>query len=439
MLQKMTFLTLFTAMMVPTSGFLQPNRSFRFGVVARSGINERWNRTPLEAMSDPSEAQITPSPEENGQQLPSDDLGNIQIPSTGVSVTDEMEEVQKDKFVSELVPIGGLRGVAQVVTTATGGDIEPVRYLVALSPPDPPSSLDGTTEKTTKQTFAMTDVPPFSEQLAAKMRAFMGEGAVLTAILITSRDAIHYDEAPAVFTTRKNDLSMWKSAFPDVAIIGYRLDIPRDCRDHISQQLDGYGPWALEENSGNVTFVETGRPLTYEEWDDEVTENVMDKGQTPPDDADEISDDHLYTPDAIREREAGKRILVLYTPGHTFGSLSYIFPETGVCCSGFTIPLEDDRRGEGVGVSGAGPALDYRGYITTSRAGVGRMMESARHIVNHYSDRFSVVLPARGDPLFVDNGEEERKDSLLDIIEQYDKIGKIYEELGITSSKEDFY
>ena len=66
---------------------------------------------------------------------PPDDLGIIMIPSSGISVTDELEEAQKDKFDSIVVPIHGLPGVAQIVTTASGGGIEPVRYLVSLSPP----------------------------------------------------------------------------------------------------------------------------------------------------------------------------------------------------------------------------------------------------------------------------------------------------------------
>jgi hypothetical protein len=96
--------------------------------------------------------------------------------------------------------------------------------------------------------------------------------------------------------------------------------------------------------------------------------------------------------------------------------------------------VEDSRSEENVGIEGAGPALDYRGYITTSRGGIGRQMQSARTLVNSYSDRFEVVLPSRGDPLFVDTDAKERKKELLDIIIQYDRIGKIYEELGIMDS-----
>lgn len=412
------------------------------------------NSSEMQLAKSTQDVETTTTPPEQH-----DDLGNIMIPSTGISVTDELEEAQKDKFDSIVVPINGLPGVAQIVTTAvSGGGIEPIRYLVSLSPPPSqlvaPTNNNGDTmtvkeqETTTplllNKTFVMVDIPPFSEKLLAQMKTFMGQyGSSLRAMLITSRDVIHYDEAPAVFTTRKSDLEQWARAFPDLEIVGYRLDIPRDCRDMITQRLDGYGPWAFDEGgcttNGGVAFVETGRPLTYQEWGKDVAKRVMEEGTTPPDDdhllGDDLSDnDDLYTPEAIRNREEGKRLLAVYTPGHTFGSVTYIFPEIQACCSGYTIPIEDDRYDEKMGIGGGGPALDFRGYVTTSRAGMSRMMESARHVVNTYSDRFIVVLPSRGDPLFVDSSVKDRKKALNDIIDQYDKIGKIYEQLGITSA-----
>ena len=143
-----------------------------------------------------------------------------------------------------------------------------------------------------------------------------------------------------------------------------------------------------------------------------------------------------YTPEAIRQREHGKRILAVYTPGHTFGSVSYVFPEVNVCCSGSTLPVEDPRRN---GSSMTGPVLDCRGYITTNQAGIQRQMESARHLVQTYGDRFTTVLPSRGDPLqFLDDDRpEERQAILLDMIDQYRRIGQIYEQLGITNDEED--
>jgi hypothetical protein len=400
----------------------------------------RWLTNP---MPDSYETKLAKSSQ--GKEEPPDDLGNVVIPSTGISVKDELEEAQKDRFVSDVVPITGLPGVAQIVTMASGGGIEPVRYLARLSPPmrlgqeNDDTKVEAQETPSLSNSFVMVDIPPFSVRLLAQMHNFMGEGASLKAMLITSRNAIHYDETPAVFTTRKSDLEQWTAAFPDIEIIGYRLDIPRDCRDMITQRLDGYGPWALDERGTNMTFAETGQPLTYEEWDKDVAKSVMDQGSMPPDDELDEADNELYTPEAIRNREEGKRLLAIYTPGHTFGSVTYIFPDIQACCSGYTIPVEDDRYDDKLGIGGGGPSLDFRGYITTSRAGMNRMMESARHVVDTYSDRFTVVLPSRGDPLFVDScgSAQDRKEALNDVIDQFDKIGKVYEQLGITSADDE--
>jgi hypothetical protein len=61
-------------------------------------------------------------------------------------------------------------------------------------------------------------------------------------------------------------------------------------------------------------------------------------------------------------------------------------------------------------------------------------MQSAKSLINTYSDRFEVVLPSRGDPLYTDDDADERKKELLDIVNEYGRIGKIYEELGIMDS-----
>lgn len=391
--------------------------------------------------------------------------GDVHIPSSGISVFDEMDNAQRDRFVSEVVPVAGLTGVAQIVSTPmVRYSFEPLRYVLALSPPtlreeserptnDDESSAD---PAFVNSTFVMVDVPPFSPQLAARMRSYMGLNHTLAAILVTSRDAIHYNEAEAVFSNRRSDLRMWKEAFPDTSVISYRLDTPRDCRGHVTQQLDGYGPFAAataavsdavssEEGNiyiGNLTFVETGRPLTYEAWDYVTAQDVL-SGKPPPDDDDDADtkvgseDGQQYTPQAIRQREEGKEILAIYTPGHSFGSITYVFPNMNVCCSGFTLPVEDNRMDENEGFVDTGPALDVRGYITTSRAGILRQMESARHIVTSYADRFRVILPSRGAPLLLGGTVEERKEVLLNIVDQYERIGQIYDQLGITSSSEE--
>ena len=325
------------------------------------------------------------------------------------------------KFETTLVPIETLPGVSQIVTASTNGDLEPVRYLIAATP-----TLDNVT-----MLFVMTDVPPYSISLDASIRRHMGPSGQLVAILCTSRTAIHYNDAPAVFTTRRSDLVKWKAAFPQIHVVGYRLDIPRDCASLVTQRLDGYGPWAASEN---MTFLESGRPLMYKEWDEPTKMGIIKEGATPPDgDAiEDDEDDEDYSPDAIRARQLGKAILTVYTPGHTFGTVSYVFPNLQAIVSGYTIPIEDNRDQDN-----AGPALDFRGYITTSKAGMKKQMESARHLIETYSDRFNVILPSRADPLFLDGSVQDRRRILLQIVEQYEKIGNVYEQLGIVSQTSD--
>lgn len=396
---------------------------------------------------------------------------DVAIPTTGVSVSDAMVDAQ-EKFVADLREVRGLAspGTAAAITTTSSGGAgdEPTRYLVALSPPpkreleeavededeggeeaphdDDASSAASSTSPPPRR-YALVDIPPYSDALVDQMKSFMGgPNSSLAAILVTCRDAIHYDEAPAVYVTRKSDVTKWRSAFPEAELVAYRLDAPRDCRELITQTLDGEGPWALDEDinvreegaegvaKANATFFETGRPLTYEEWDEDIARQVLDGGDIPDedgdDDASEPDDAHLYTPQMIREREEDRRVLAVYTPGRTFGSVSYVFPESGVCCSGFAIPVEDKTSAENLG--GAGPNLDFRGYVTTSAAGVEKQVESARTLAETYGDRFRAVLPARGEPLVLGGGKEERRAVLRGVLEQYERIGRVYEQLGIT-------
>jgi hypothetical protein len=380
-------------------------------------------------------------------------MGDVPIPTTGISVADEMEKTQKERFFTEVVSIKGLEpGIraAQIVTTTTSGSFDPVRYVVGLSkqPVTIEDSKESSDDDATKpdgspQSFVLVDVPPYSDQLAFEIRDFMGPNGKLDSILVTSKDCIHYDEAPGVYAIRRADLVKWERAFPNTAIVAYRMDVPRDCRESITQRLDGYGPFALDESSPtNVTFVETGRPLTYEEWDYDLAQDVMSGKEPPPDEpntaaeGDNMGED-LYSAEAIRSREEGKRVLAVYTPGRTYGSMSYVFPEVNLVASGFTIPVEDSRNEENIGVESAGPALDVRGYITTSKTGITRQMESARNLIESYGDRFNIILPSRSDPYFLDGSTEERKQELLRIVAHYEKIGKIYEQLGITSYDDD--
>ncbi len=427
--------------------------------------------------------------------------GNVAVPKTGISISDEMTSIQsKENFASRLFPLdvkseterqddnnddnnddndddnderdknvviqSHTPVVAAIQTVATGsiGD-EQMRYIVALDQYNEVSSTSTTTTQQQRH-YAMIDVPPFSKDLVQQIKDFMNssskqtttttttttteEKGKLSYILITCRDGIHYDESPAIYVTRKSDLIKWKQAFQDVEIIMYRLDTPRDCKDIITQSLDGYGPWALgiHNDDEEMMFVETGRPLTRMEWDDEIQTKVLDNGELPPDDddtennsnkeSDENDNDdedskYLYTPQAIKKREENKNILAVYTPGHTFGSVSYIFPKVNVCCSGYTIPVEDNRSSANVvGLSTAGPALDYRGYITTNSGGITRQIESARALVQTYGDRFGVLLPSRGPPVTLSHMPlVDRQRILNEMLDEYAELGRIYESMGV--------
>ena len=356
--------------------------------------------------------------------------GNVNVPKTGVSINDEMVELQNtEKFVTKLYQLENKDFAAlQTVTTGTASD-EPMRYLVPL---DDYENEVGGDDASPSKAFAMVDVPPFSEDLVAQMKSFMGEHGALSHILVTCRNGVHYDEAPAVYVTRKSDMVAWKNSFPSANIVMYRLDIPRDCKDSVTQTLDGYGPWVLDNNG---RFTESGRPLTVLEWDENIQAKVLDDGEAPPDDDDEeLEDDALYTPEAIKEREQGKDILAIYTPGHTYGSVSYIFPKSKICCSGFTFPVEDTRADASISgmPMGAGPKLDYSGYLTTNSGGIDRQVESARHLASAYSDRFEVVLPARGPPVGLgDYTTQERERILHDMLSEFAELGRVYSSMGI--------
>lgn len=408
-------------------------------------------KRPSDYMSDLS---TTPYLEEHNAE---GDLGDAPIPTTGISVADEINKAQKDRFYTEVVPITGLgEGVlaAQIVTSATAGSFEPVRYLLRLERKDGETTNATNYPTDNKKQFVMIDVPPYSQKLVQQMQTLMGSSGYLSSILVTNRDSIHYDDSPGVFTIRRADLLKWEKAFPNVAIIAYRMDIPRDCRESITQRLDGYGPWAMVDSVDalNVTLVETGRPLTRNLWDPETADDILAGKRNPPGEDVESEEEgvannengavhldayKLSLADSIRANEEGKKILAVYTPGRTYGSMCYVFPELGLCTSGFTLPLEDTRAEENDGMDSAGPILDCRGYVTTSKAGILRQMESARKLVNDYADRFQIVLPSRGDPFYLKGGASKRRATLLGIVNQYEKLGKIYEQLGINGGSDD--
>lgn len=426
---------------------------------------------PSNKYSDESNSDLNSSPYLEEHDVDGD-LGDVPIPTTGVSVADEMEKAQKDRFHSDLVPITGLgEGVKaiRILSSTTDGGYEPIRYLVRLTKKSDEgdtgfSNLDSdidsddnkgalkqglgssTSSPKDRDDFVMIDIPPFSKKLVEEMKSHMGPNGHLSMILVTSQECIHYDESPGVFSIRKADLPKWKKAFPDTAAVAYRMDIPRDCRDSITQRLDGYGPWAIEElsNETGPFFKESGQPLTVNEWDPELAQDILSGKRQPPgeeegknnenDSVRELDPNSQCTQDAIRANEEGRRVLAVYTPGRTFGSMTYVFPELRLCASGFSLPIEDSREEENHGIDSPGPTLDHRGYITTSKAGMSRQIESSKKFVNSYVDRFEVILSARGDPFYFDRNEDDRRETLLEIMGRYEKMGKIYEQLGISSS-----
>jgi hypothetical protein len=87
----------------------------------------------------------------------------------------------------------------------------------------------------------------------------------------------------------------------------------------------------------------------------------------------------------------------------------------------------------GLGMAtGVGPRLDYSGYLTTNSGGIERQVESARHIVSVYADRFDILLPARGPPVKLsDYTAEERSGILHGMLNDFAEIGRVYSSLGI--------
>jgi len=493
-----------------------------------STTKKNENQKPIEISTQslsPSQKEANNVEEEDREPDELDQNYSSPIPQTGYSLADQLENTSpanKERFETTLTPIvvgiydsdGGKeeekvtfeydedgfptgvqeaavdeeandgprhQGVARIDTISTLGNVgeEPVRWLVSLG--DTINNEDN--GDADQESYAMVDLPPYSDKLADEIRTFMDREhtnatdvatkskakASMDVILLTNQQCIHYDSTPAVYVTRKSDLKKWKKAFPTAEVIMYRLDIPRECRDEVTQVLDGYGPWGWDESDagdhsdkiredehcGKKQFIETGRPLIIEEWDDDTKSKVFSQGEMPPDDqvvenddarTNNDGDDSLYSPEAIRQREDKHRLLAVYTPGHTFGSVTYIFPNRGICCSGYGIPLEssgntasqddyyDDFDESQVSTSGAvppqGPRLDYQGYLATS-ASRPRQMSSALSLINNYIDRFRVVLPARGDVVFLDSEEEARKREIMESVGLYKKIGDIYGRLGI--------
>lgn len=443
-------------------------------------------------MATPSSHFAMSSSQDDEDNSYNDDRPTENIPRTGYSLADRMDNTENvERFVTALTPIAnnlmmldiqydgdgfpigycsecsetadGNWGVARIDTVSSLGNAgeEPVRWLISMGERNDSEDMNIIS-------YAMIDLPPYSDTLADEMRCFMDRNSDqndniinnnvvtkskgnLDVILITNGQSIHYDKSPGVYVTRKSDLTKWTTAFPNANVIMYRLDIPRDCRVVVTQVLDGYGPWGY--NINDKRFVETGRPLTIEEWDDNTKSRVLTRGENPPDDIvsttvdgigniddDDGHEDEEYSSEAIRKREDAYRLLAVYTPGHSFGSITYIFPQRGICCSGNALPLDsssggdiyddndyDDDDGSSFGVVRTlppprGPRLDYQGYLATS-ASRPRQMSSALSLIDNYIDRFRVVLPARGDAVFLDAEVETRTRELMYSVGLYKKLG----------------
>ena len=96
--------------------------------------------------------------------------------------------------------------------------------------------------------------------------------------------------------------------------------------------------------------------------------------------------------------------------------------------------MEDTRQGANAfGMPrGTGPKLDFSGYLTTNTGGIDRQIESARHLVNVYHDRFDVVLPSRGPPVNLGSYSPEARNRLLhDMLDEFAELGRVYDSLGI--------
>lgn len=361
-------------------------------------------------------------------------LGSSPIPSGGVSMEEEMMAMRKVTLHSTLDPIDeglqdGVR-VAHIVTTASSGNIEPARYILGLSkvPSDTTAPVD----------YALIDIPPFSYDLCDSLLDYMGPNGRLATILITSRDSIHYDDPDGEVSISTSDMDKWSAAFPDASIVMGRIDIPRDCQDFVTQRLHGDGPFAWDDSSPSATpFVQTGKPWIEVDWGGEENDNKINI-RPPKEVIEEVTKKlakdrhHKYTPEAIREREEGKRILAICTPGRTPGSMSYIFPDVGICAPGYSIPFEQGQSDSKVGVEPRAPRMDHLGFVTTSKAGLATQLEYAATLVNNYIDRFHAVLPSSGNPVLLIGDEENRKETLLRIVNRYKKLGSIYSRLGIT-------
>ncbi len=97
---------------------------------------------------------------------------------------------------------------------------------------------------------------------------------------------------------------------------------------------------------------------------------------------------------------------------------------------------EEEMRYAGtIGSNPSGPFLDYRGYVTTSQD-PRRQMESAERFITTYVDRFTALLPAYGEPVFLENDVAKRRETLLMLLGQYRQLGDAYRQLSMVTPED---
>lgn len=306
----------------------------------------------------------------------------------------------------------------------------PTSYIIPIHDDD--NDNDG------HKKYAMIDVPPYSKELYNNIQSFISNNgkckSSLDAILITNQNSIYYNnneltDEDNYYTRRESDLSNWKSLYPEINVVMHRIDVPRDSKAYVTQELDGYGPFAYDtQTDTDDTFIETGKPLTVIKWDDDKVKSFAEE---------DVSDEELQSIEENRKMlETNTSIIACYTPGHTSGSVCYIFTKLKLCCSGFTIPIEnnDVTQDQDTGIR-----LDYKGYVTTNKGGIKRQIDSVNEMMNKYCKNYiDVILPSRGGVYYLPTGSsdddflyERKMNELKDMMEKFVKVGDIYESLGI--------
>lgn len=399
------------------------------------------------------------------EQLPTQQSQNPDAHGYINSVSDmEYDLPATSKASLERIP--GLPGAGTIVSE---NDPFATRYLVPLTIPE--GEVNESAQVNAAYTYVMVDVPPFSKKLVLEMQTFMAtrgrrirekefteedeenedddEPEIVEpssetiasmaplAILITSKNTIHYPQAEAVYSIRRSELLQWIAVFPNIQIVMHRLDLPRNVRMDLQslagnnlQILDGAGPygWEYDKQSTKLpTFKELGPELKLLDWDyDKINdlyddENPLNATQIAMDEA-ETDGTSPRIPTPIELQISQHPLIAVHTPGHTSGSISYLLPQSRVCASGSTLP-------DGT----AHYQYDSRGILSTNEGGLETQGRSGRRLVEDYGGVIQCVLPTKGEILEVEGftDEELRVGFWEEILGQFDKVSRVYKRLGI--------